>query len=93
MKDIFIEIEKSINEQKPTNYISDFWKSFQNKIRDSTTKKEKQQFIIQYTQKETFLSLIHGYLDRSLMGFLGMVEEDEDEDEDEDEEENLLIVS
>jgi AAA domain len=80
IKSILKECQKSIDPKKTAPYISKFWISFEGKIGECSTRKEKGEKLSRYTEKDTFMKLINGYLDRSLMGFLGMIEDDESDE-------------
>jgi hypothetical protein len=69
--------QKNIDD-KTAPYIKKFWITFEGKIGECSNKKKKQEIVEEYRGKDTFIERIDGCLDRSLMGFLGMVEDDDE---------------
>ena len=78
IKAILKACQKNIDDKKTAPYISKFWISFEVKIGECSNRKKKQIILSEYTDKDIFMKRIDGCLDRSLMGFLGMVEDDDD---------------
>jgi len=78
IKNILKECTKDID--KAAKYISKFWISLEGKIGECSSKKAKQDLLTKYSEKGTFMEFINGYLDRSLMDFLGMTDEEEGEE-------------
>jgi len=79
VKNILKECKKHIDEEKTAKYISKFWISLECEI-ERSSKRVKQEIVIKYSDRDTFIKDIHGYLDRSLMDFLGMTDEEEGEE-------------
>jgi len=65
----------------PPPYISKFWTVFEGKISECSNKQEKNRILSEYANMDKFMKRIHGCLDRSLMGFLGMVDDDDETEE------------
>jgi hypothetical protein len=63
--------------KKGAPYIVNFWKYIEGQILESSGKKEKQEILTKYSNKETFVNTLDRYLRRSLFGYLGMIEEEE----------------
>ena len=80
VKAILEACQQNIEEKKTAPYISKFWISVDVKIGECQNKKEKQDILSEYTDKEIFMKRMNGCLDRSLMGFLSMVEADESDE-------------
>lgn len=82
-KGIIKACQKNIDDTKndPAPYISKFWTLFEGKISECSNRKEKLGILTEYTDKDNFMKRIYGCLDRSLMGFLGMVEDDDEIEE------------
>jgi len=76
IKNILKECTKDIDKEKTAKYISKFWISLECEI-ERSSKKAKQDLLIKYSERDAFIKDIHGYLDRSLMDFLGMIDEAE----------------
>ena len=79
-KKIIEQCNKAVNVKgRPVaKYITKFCICLEGKLNDCCGKKEKQEILEQYANKDTFVKMMNRYLERSLLGFLGMVEEDEE---------------
>ena len=78
IKETLHKCQKSIT-HNTAPYISKFWNTLEGNIGECSNIKEKREMLAKYMDKESFVTKIDGYLDRSLMGFLGMIEEEENE--------------
>ena len=58
-------------------YIEKFWLLLQAQIEDADGKEERKEILDKYADKATFIKKLDKLLDKSLMGHLGMVEEDD----------------
>jgi hypothetical protein len=70
-----IEYCKSQSEGE-VDYIDTFWKSIDGQL-TLTQKENRKEIIIKYSNKDTFVDTLDKYLDKSLMSYLCMEDEDD----------------
>jgi len=76
-KNILEACKKNIDMTKTAPYISKCLTYIEGQVDEASDKHGKRQIIEKYAGKNTFIGLFDRFLDRSLMTFLGMVEEEE----------------
>jgi len=76
-KKIMEQCKKSLDDDKTAKYISNFFRSIDGKLIESSGKGEKQEILANYSNKDKFIKTLDKFLDNSLMGFLCMTDEED----------------
>lgn len=71
--------KEALNKCNPAKYISEIWDFIEVQHDEASGKQGKKEIIEKYAQKEAFIGIFGRRLDKSLMKFLNMKEEEEDE--------------
>jgi len=70
--------KKNLDEKTTASYLLKGWTYIEGQLDEAAGKRGKREVLDKYTEKNTFIGMFDRFLDRSLMAFLGMVEEEEE---------------